>query len=94
MVEATYDDGTPLTGGEVDVAIHHELLEDPTVERTLQTNDEGKAYLTLDGELGMDAFLPGEHTVDVATEGPSLADAPVQDTETLAMDTTFRVTPT
>lgn len=91
-VQASYDDGTPLAGAEIGLRLHHESFEDPTRTQTVTTDADGRAQARIDGELGLGFLLPGEHTVVVSTEAPSLADAAVQDQESLSLSDTFTVT--
>jgi PKD repeat protein len=86
----TYDDGTPLAGTAVDVAMRHEGLDLVTQQREVVTDADGSLVVELDGDVG-GLFVPGEHTVSVTTQAPSLASAPIQDTETLAMEDRFAV---
>lgn len=91
IMQATYDDGTPLADTEVDVQLFHEELDRVTAERTVETDADGLAHVHFNGEMGLPFFLPGEHLVTVETQAPSLPDAPVQDTEQLTMMDSFRV---
>lgn len=90
-VKATYDDGTPLAKAPVNLTLHHEDLDDPTWEANLTTDEDGRLQTHLTGDEGLGLFLPGQHTLEIETTGPSLADAAVQDRESLAMSQTFDV---
>lgn len=86
-----YTDRTPLDRYPATVTVTHEGLNETTFEKTVTTDDDGLAQVRIDGDLGLPAFVPGEHRVTVDATADSLPGAPIQGPETVRMERTFWV---
>ncbi len=92
-VQVLRDDGTPVAGGQANLTMRYPDLYLTTASHHLALDDEGRASVTLDGDLGTGLWFPGEHRVTVTSSAPSSSDAVLQDTEHLRMVKVFYPSP-